>query len=46
VIRVRVRVEDQFLSLDTFNNPAAAPPAIGQETVVSFSPKDVLVIAS
>jgi putative spermidine/putrescine transport system ATP-binding protein len=46
VIRVRVRVEDQFLSLDTFNNPAAAPPEIGQETVVSFSPKDVLVIAS
>ena len=45
VIRVRVQVEDLFLSLDTFNNPAAAPPAIGEATVVSFSPDDVLVIA-
>jgi putative spermidine/putrescine transport system ATP-binding protein len=45
VIRVRVQVEDLLLSLDTFNNPAAAPPAIGQPTVVSFSADDVLVIA-
>ena len=45
VIRVRVQVEDLVLSLDTFNNPAAAPPAIGEATVVSFSPDDVLVIA-
>ena len=46
VIRVRVQVADLHLSLDTFNNPAAAPPRIGEQTVVSFSPEDVLVIAS
>jgi putative spermidine/putrescine transport system ATP-binding protein len=44
VIRVRVQVEDLYLSLDTFNNPASAPPEVGRPTVVSFSPQDVLVI--
>ena len=44
VIRVRVQLGEQMLSLDTFNNPAAAPPSPGEETVVSFSPEDVLVI--
>jgi putative spermidine/putrescine transport system ATP-binding protein len=46
VIRVRVQVGDFHLSLDTFNNPAVAPPRLGEERVVSFSPEDVLVIPS
>ena len=46
VIRVRVQVADLHLSLDTFNNPAAAPPRIGEQTVVTFSPEDVLVIVN
>jgi putative spermidine/putrescine transport system ATP-binding protein len=46
VIRVRVQVGDFHLSLDTFNNPAVAPPQLGEERVVSFSPEDVLVIPS
>ena len=46
VIRVRVQVGDFHLSLDTFNNPAVAPPLVGEERMVSFSPEDVLVIPS
>ena len=46
VIRVRVQVGDFYLSLDTFNNPAVAPPRLEEERVVSFAPEDVLVIPS
>jgi putative spermidine/putrescine transport system ATP-binding protein len=46
VIRVRMQVGDFHLSLDTFNNPAVAPPQLGEERMVSFSPEDVLVIPS
>jgi putative spermidine/putrescine transport system ATP-binding protein len=46
VIRVRVQVDEHILSLDTFNNPASAPPSPGEETWISFAPEDVLVIPS
>ncbi len=45
VIRLRVQVGDILLSLDTFNTPAARPPRPGEDTVVSFLPQDVLVLA-
>ncbi|WP_395017950.1 ABC transporter ATP-binding protein [Dongia sp.] len=44
VVRVRVKIEDNAISLDTFNNPNAAPPQPGAPVVVSFTPNDVLVL--
>jgi putative spermidine/putrescine transport system ATP-binding protein len=44
VVRVRVKIEDNAISLDTFNNPNAVPPQPGAPVVVSFTPNDVLVL--
>jgi putative spermidine/putrescine transport system ATP-binding protein len=44
VVRVRVKIEDNAISLDTFNNPSAIPPQRGAPVVVSFTPNDVLVL--
>ena len=44
VIRIRVRIGGDLLSLDTFNNPAVTPPERGADAVVTFSPADVLVL--
>ncbi len=41
VIRVKVGVGNSKVSLDTFNNPAAPPPAVGDRTEISFSSEDV-----
>ena len=44
VIRVRVGVGGRQISLDTFNNPATPPPAVGDKAEISFSSGDVLVL--
>jgi putative spermidine/putrescine transport system ATP-binding protein len=44
VIRVRVGIGGSVISLDTFNNPAAPPPAVGQKAEISFSSDDMLVL--
>lgn len=44
VIRVRVGVGDDTLSLDTFNNPTVPPPVAGSPAEISFSGKDLLVL--
>ncbi|WP_374384873.1 ABC transporter ATP-binding protein [Dongia sp.] len=44
VIRIKVRIGSDLLSLDTFNNPAVTPPEHGSDAVVTFSPADVLVL--
>lgn len=44
VIRVRVGIGQNAISLDTFNNPASPPPAVGAKTEISFSSGDVLVL--
>ncbi|WP_457585087.1 ABC transporter ATP-binding protein [Ensifer canadensis] len=46
VIRVRVAVAGQFLSLDTFNQPDRPPPAVGVPVEVSVSDRDLLVLAA
>jgi putative spermidine/putrescine transport system ATP-binding protein len=46
VVRVRVKIDDNAISLDTFNNPSAVPPQPGAPVVVSFTPNDVLVLDS
>jgi putative spermidine/putrescine transport system ATP-binding protein len=44
VVRVRVRVGENAVSLDTFNNPNAPPPRHGDKVTVSFAPEDLLVL--
>ena len=44
VIRVRVGLGKDAVSLDTFNSPAAPPPRVGERAEISFSPDDVLVL--
>ncbi|AZO66537.1 MULTISPECIES: ABC transporter ATP-binding protein [unclassified Mesorhizobium] len=44
VIRVRVGIGGSTVSLDTFNSPAAPPPAVGEKAEISFSSGDMLVL--
>ena len=44
VVRIRVRFKESAISLDTFNNPGAAPPERGQATTVSFAREDLLAL--
>jgi putative spermidine/putrescine transport system ATP-binding protein len=44
VIRVRVGLGKDAVSLDTFNSPASPPPTVGEKAEISFSPDDVLVL--
>ncbi len=44
VIRVRVGLGKNSVSLDTFNNPASPPPAVGDRADISFSSSDLLVL--
>jgi putative spermidine/putrescine transport system ATP-binding protein len=44
IVRIRVRFTDNAVSLDTFNNPTATPPKLGQPVTVSFPREAVLVL--
>ena len=44
VIRTRVNLGQNQLSLDSFNDPAVAPPKRGDEVKVSFAAHDLLVL--
>ncbi|MGH6891621.1 MAG: ABC transporter ATP-binding protein [Dongiaceae bacterium] len=44
VVRIRVRFDDNAVSLDTFNNPSLPPPGRGSSVTVSFTPEDLLVL--
>ncbi|MBO9628194.1 MAG: ABC transporter ATP-binding protein [Shinella sp.] len=46
VIRIRVMVGEQGLSLDTSNQPDRPPPAVGASVEVSISDRDLLVLAA
>lgn len=46
VIRIRVAVAGQFVSLDTFNQPDTPPPSVGTPVEVSISDRDLLVLAA
>ena len=44
VVRIRVRFKENAVSMDTFNNPNAPPPKLGEPVTVSFAPEDLLVL--
>jgi len=47
IVRIRVRLGDGSgpVAFDTFNNPHAAPPAIGAAVTLAFPPEALLVLA-
>jgi len=46
IVRVRVRLAENAVSVDTFNSPAAPPPERGAPAAVGFAEDDVLVLAA
>jgi putative spermidine/putrescine transport system ATP-binding protein len=44
IIRVRARAGGAVVALDTFNRIDAPPPAIGTQTEVSLSARDLIVL--
>jgi putative spermidine/putrescine transport system ATP-binding protein len=44
VVRIRVRLAENAISLDTFNNPGVSPPERGQPVTISFAREDLLVL--
>ncbi|WP_431299914.1 ABC transporter ATP-binding protein [Tabrizicola sp. BL-A-41-H6] len=44
VIRVRARVGDGVVALDTFNRPDQPPPPIGSAAEISFAARDVIFL--
>lgn len=44
VIRIRLKVGDELISLDTFNDPSKAPPQSGDRLDVAFGRDSVLVL--
>ncbi len=44
VIRLRVRVADTVVALDTFNRPDQPPPPLGSPTEISFAARDVIFV--
>ena len=44
VIRVKVGLGKDAVSLDTFNNPTTPPPSVGDRTEISFASSDLLVL--
>jgi putative spermidine/putrescine transport system ATP-binding protein len=44
VIRIRVNVGGNLISLDTFNQPDTPPPAVGTAAEISISEADLLVL--
>ncbi|GAB1582997.1 ABC transporter ATP-binding protein [Phyllobacterium phragmitis] len=44
VIRTRVSLGKNNISLDMFNNPGSPPPARGEKVKISFAAKDLLVL--
>ena len=44
VIRLRIALGQNILSLDTFNDQRTAPPARGEKVTISLASKDLLVL--
>jgi putative spermidine/putrescine transport system ATP-binding protein len=45
VIRIKLGVGDQTISLDTFNDPSTPPPRIGETARVNFDRESLMVLA-
>jgi putative spermidine/putrescine transport system ATP-binding protein len=45
VVRVRMRLKESVIIVDTFNSTAVKPPALGAPAIVSFAREDMIVLA-
>lgn len=45
IVRIRVSLGSQSISIDSFNQSTTPPPAIGDRVTVHFAPSDVLALA-
>ncbi len=43
VVRIRLQLGEQFLSLDTFNDPQSPPPKVGADFSIGFDPANLLI---
>jgi putative spermidine/putrescine transport system ATP-binding protein len=46
VVRVRMRLKESVIIVDTFNSTAVKPPALGAPAIVSFAREDMIVLAA
>jgi putative spermidine/putrescine transport system ATP-binding protein len=46
VVRVRMRLKESVIIVDTFNSSAVKPPALGEPATVSFAREDMIVLAA
>jgi putative spermidine/putrescine transport system ATP-binding protein len=46
VVRVRMRLRESVIIVDTFNSTAVKPPALGAPAIVSFAREDMIVLAA
>ena len=44
IVRLRLRLQDNAISFDTFNNPGTPPPERGTRAAVTFAADDLLVL--
>jgi putative spermidine/putrescine transport system ATP-binding protein len=44
IVRIKVRLKENLVSLDTFNNQASPPPERGQPATISFAPADLQLL--
>jgi putative spermidine/putrescine transport system ATP-binding protein len=46
IVRIRVKLAENTISLDTFNSPGAPPPARGEKVTLSFARDDLIVLGA
>jgi putative spermidine/putrescine transport system ATP-binding protein len=44
VVRIRVRIAESSIELDTFNSATTPPPKTGEQVTLTFAPEDVLML--
>ena len=44
IVRIRVRIGENMLSLDTFNTPTSKPPQVGETIALNFGRDDLLLL--
>jgi putative spermidine/putrescine transport system ATP-binding protein len=44
IVRIRVRIGENLITLDTFNTAAAKPPQVGETIALNFGRDDLLLL--
>jgi putative spermidine/putrescine transport system ATP-binding protein len=46
IVRIRVRLKENAISFDAFNNPSVPPPERGRPVTIGFAHEDLQVLAT